>query len=124
MDDRELDAWLAEHLFGLEVEWDYWFPGSDGGKRSAAPSNRDKIPFEVGEFDCLPSYSSTGDGMLLVLEAMRERRQTLLIDATYDEKQWWVKWGEDKWHQENAVIDDSLPRAVALAAKAAIEASA
>lgn len=76
----ELDAWLAEHLFGYqEVHQEVAWTGGLGSPRkpkSEWPWYRAGDCYEtstqrrkVG----LESFSTTGDGMLLVMEAMRER---------------------------------------------------
>ena len=122
--DRELDTWLAEHLFG----WAYY--------PCVLPNAREafwRSPDGEHHTDCVPdsygliplSYTATGDGMLLVLEAMRKREWLFSVE----------EYGDDGPHQcveFSREIDDkgavmyapsgALPRAVALAAKAALEA--
>lgn len=73
MTERELDAWLGEHLFGLSVEWAAWFSGPNGACRASADDEGSKEPFEVGEFDALPFYSDDWGAMHAVVAAMQER---------------------------------------------------
>jgi hypothetical protein len=99
VDTATLDALLAERLLGCKTR---------GGACPAA-GHRD--------------LSTTGDGMLLVLEAMRERGWSSEI---YDEgaRQWgFIHLGEDKagWSPDSC---EAWPLAVALAAEAALEADA
>jgi hypothetical protein len=62
--------------------------------------------------------------MLMVLEEMKARGNPLHVEVTYDIKEWWV--GTSDYDHERStgsvVTNDSLSIAVALAAKAAIEA--
>lgn len=109
--DRELDVWLAEHLFGFTA---------DELTRGSGPFG---LPWP-------PSYSSTGDGMLLVLEAMRGRGFTIdfevgggVVDTaqTYTEVN--VYSGRaDYLTQVATVTGTSVPRVLAEAARAALEA--
>lgn len=121
MTDRELDAWLAEHLFGEQVRWmnierDHFDTVLDGSTFHCS-----------GMGDC--RYSSTGEGMLMVLEAMRERgyyyvlrcmdslvRGNTRIGCTFEGD----GLSGTGWIREA----DTAPRAVAEAAKAALEAEA
>ena len=73
VDTAVLDAWLAERLLG-------WTYSAEGGE----------FPHwhPAGTYDCTvdpPALSTTGDGMLLVLEAMRARW------ATFNRKHWRVQ---------------------------------
>ena len=111
IDDVALDAWLAEHLFGLTDE-----------VKAANPSWRNHIP----------DYSTTGDGMLLVLEAMRERGHdgsaAVNIDS-YRQAVFYPKGSVVRsllfgFRSRDWTSADTLPLAVALAARAAIEAEA
>jgi hypothetical protein len=103
--DRELDAALEKRLFGWQGR---------------------KVPGEGGW--TFPHYSTTGDGMLKVLEAMRERSRSIRLHWN-DVSKLWVAWFSDRpWapgaagdlYQDES-SDASLPRAVALAALAALE---
>lgn len=125
--DRALDAWLAEHLFIVE-----------GGSRQPDGS---WTTFRRGSrVDEVPSPTSTGDGMLLVLEAMRERGwygSASFIAPIYG-GECMAQFSRHNPHEGYAedgrpcviandivsVTAPSLPRAVALAAKTALEASA
>ena len=133
--DWELDAWLAERLFGLTVRGPC--PGGNvrwcampevakdrGIPRSARPGSYDD---GVRVFDMtVPPYSATSDGMIKVLEAMRERGWPIEI-------RWRPYGGVLVMMGDGLAIGDglapgaaewaeTLPRAVALAAKAALEA--
>ena len=138
MNVRELDAWLAEHLFGWEF-WEetrpnythvYWQtdgrkPWERTQKAYQQPEKFHRIAFSEYEpkrhiyEGVKPTFSSTGDGMLLVLEAMRARGFDL--DLLTDAGTWRCDFdnGTIDTHKEAA----TAPRAVALAAKAALEAS-
>lgn len=112
--DRELDAWLAEHLFGwathagMDGEWRWYKDGE---------SVRDEPD----------GYSSTGDGMLLVLEAMRGRGfQFELVNGdggylamfgTQED----FDWLDPDFYSRTSAI---APQAVAEAAQVAIQAEA
>lgn len=113
MSQRELDAWLAEHLFGWAsvaarppTPIDNWTrlsglaPGDISGAYAVARGyGGDDVPF----------YSSTGLGMLAVIEAMRGRteaeREAFNSYFTYRQIE----------------VIGIAPLAVALAAKAALE---
>ncbi len=96
---RELDAALAERLFGKKHDgWDCY----------------------------LDDYSTTGDGMLLVLDAMQERPRVSNIDIAWDrgnDGQWGVTfWDSQVTRSLGCAVSKTLPRAVALAALAALAA--
>lgn len=121
MPDRELDAWLAEHLFGLvgctfdecreaaEERKHYHYPGHGWGSWKRADR-----------------YSSTGDGMLQVLEGMRERGFEGKCGISL-EQHGYQRWGSffDGEHDgpRGEAEAATLPLAVALAAKATLEAA-
>lgn len=106
MSDLDLDKWLAEHLFGFEQNAaGFWFKRGDPGRM-------------------LPRVSSTGNGMLLVLDALKAKLDQEDIHIEHLNYTGWrisTCREEDGWHGWTG--DESLPRAVALAAKAALEAS-
>ena len=109
--DRELDAKLDVVLFG------HGLLGKD-------TMRHDRLEY--------PHYSTTGDGMLLVLEKMRERgfRFTLETRNPVRSDLAWKPWAQFHRYKDGVpmVIQsaeaDTLPRAVALAALAALEVSA
>lgn len=124
LSSRELDAYLAEHLFGRESCWMSERAQYVNGETSA---HRYLVYVDEGSWGPeVHLYSSTGEGMLKVIEAMRERG--------YDCLTW--RWQ----HQDCSALfahphdldrhflrgtrADTLPRAVAEAARAAIEAEA
>lgn len=117
MTDRELDAWLAEHLFGWE-----WVPQRvdilAGGFWRSPDGEHHQTPNQHDFWDC--AYSSTGDGMLMVLEAMRERGWSFQLSDGLTETSLWVALFESD-RADHQIYADSLPRAVAEAAKAALE---
>ncbi len=115
-DTAALDAWLAEHLLG-------WTSCNDQTHRYLEHWH---APGERLSVRCPPALSTTGDGMLMVLEAMRERRWFYFmwaegipphrIAAAFATV-------EEGW-RDREVEADTLPLAVALAARAALEAEA
>ena len=115
MPERELDAYLAEHLFG----WHRWETFRDQAR---------KMPVtewirEGGITSRLPAYSSTGDGMVIVLEAMRGRGFEFSLRLSEDSSQWMAIIIFGPPIGSAICRSDTLPRAVALAAKAALEAA-
>ncbi len=107
-DTAALDAYLAEHLFGITL-----------------------LPEPVTRH-AVPEYSTTGDGMLMVLEAMRERGHDGQLGVTID------SYRQALFSPRGSVLRsllfgfrsrdwttaDTLPLAVAQAARAALEAEA
>lgn len=117
--DRELNEWLAEHLFGGT-------PTSDTDAGWDLPA--------LGHF-CLcgdDGYnhfnpSGTGDGMLLVLEAMRERGWIGVLKVSIDTLSYAhfsrnARHGETHHVMTEDFATESAPRSVAEAARAALEA--
>lgn len=100
MTDRSLDAWLAEHLFDIPEAV------VRGLALGASP------------------YSSTGDGMLHVLEAMRKREWRALMGTWSTGPGYRCQFYTITNEEGVSALADSLPLAVALSAKAALEASA
>ena len=106
--DRELDAWLAEHLLGQR--WGERWTFRDGG----GP----------------PDLSGSGDGMLLVLGAVEERgwewalsregRKYYMRITDPSQGTFNADGMEDRWLADERA--GSAPMAVALAARAALEA--
>lgn len=119
--DGALDVWLAEHLFGgiTHNEVHPWPPPGVPSMYAFDVSGPHFDTVAGGIMDSQP-YSSTGDGMLLVLEAMRAR--DWYIDMAWVEAAWHVTVIAPAGYFEQE-SDTSLPRAVAEAAKAALEAS-
>lgn len=121
VDTAALDAWIAEHLFGMHHGRDasgspYWDYREHLGSVDIGVLLAD---VHVAP----PAYSTTGDGMLLVLEAMKEHSASLNLyppsnyakraTACYSDGSGWIPFHAD-----------TLPTAVALAAKAVLEAEA
>ena len=116
MPERELDAYLAEHLFGLV--------GCTFDECREAAEERDHYHYPGhgwGSWKRADRYSSTGDGMLLVLEAMRERWSWTAELSEDTDGKWRVMF--DNNSDDHECVADTLPLAVALAAKAALEAA-
>lgn len=125
--NRELDAWLAEHLFGLVRCTNAGHDGYDSPRDQcwADPDSPDK----GGQ---LRDYSGSWEGAGLVIEAMRERHglsvtsiaglegaaRSLIITVDAESGRWYCEFPEPWEHAEA----DTLPMAVALAARAAIQA--
>jgi hypothetical protein len=107
--------WLAEHLFG-------WKHGS--GPLSQwwiTPPGAHVSP--IGWTCYLKSWSETGDGMLLVMEAMRERGYLVELVShaqTLPAYIWGVEFADVERSYETA-YSASAPMAVAKAAKRALE---
>ncbi len=114
VDTAALDSWLAEHLFG----WTHLhFTGPAELQRIGLSPTDD-------EYEPLPAYSTTGDGMLMVLEAMQERGWFVTL-TDYALPRWWeVEFLPDPLKPGEVVLGKApvLPTAVSLAAKAALEA--
>jgi hypothetical protein len=108
--NRELDVWLAERLFGIKA-WEsagsllYWT------KDGAGPCTN------------LPHFSSTYDGMGLVIEKMRERGfdLTIHIAANPGTSSFGVVCTDPSGNDVSTEFGDSCYLAVGLAARAALE---
>lgn len=135
MTDRELDAWLAEHLFGLGplVWFDDVGPDPDdgrdirgwGGEHAACYADDEPYndPDKTWQWTVVGPNSSTGDGMLLVLQAMRERGFHWELQTS--KARFSMPGVRHDWSAHFSADNvRALPRAVAEAAKAALEASA
>lgn len=114
---RELDAWLAEHLFGHQVTT---------VDREGYPDGLCEYVLYTMEHPLI-HYSTTGDGMLMVIEAMRAKGLHVCIKsnpftggyiAQFDR---WMAEGM-RWHFIRFADGDDIPTAVAGAAKAALSA--
>lgn len=119
MPNRELDVWLAERLDLRACSARH-----DGATCSAAFAAHPAkvLPVSLAhDFEPLP-LSSTGDGMLLVLEAMRERGYTVDLNTGGQAFRWAhvMRATPRAFEQWDHISADSLPMAVALAAKAAL----
>lgn len=121
---RELDAWLAEHLFGY-----FWILNVTGTCRvlteaSSEPNATGNEALCEDAYRYVPHYSTTGDGMLAVESRLIERGYTVAsATGIHDGKYRCVLTIENAAGREVASVDDSMPRpmALALAAKAALE---
>jgi hypothetical protein len=137
-DDRRLDAELGKVLFDLKVWSDYdecsqWTPGARWSYGSecyeiecwfAVPKNL--TPEEVDDLDLgdpkyqLEHYSSTWDGLGLVVEAMRGKGYAFRL-TTKSEQFMWAYFGPLRGIGKEGFAGDSYaPRAVALAAYQAL----
>lgn len=109
MTDRELDLLVAQHVFGwTEVRAvSYGFTSNDG----LPPGKKRK-----GDRQAVPHYSTTGDGMLAVIErAAKLGKKVTLHTGLYGRCRFDADCGEDDEGLTHEASDDSAPRAVALA---------
>lgn len=94
---RELDAWIAEHVFGDKP---------DAGKT---------VPFSSEQY-CHPRYSSNNADAMLVLEMCMEKfgavRMHKIKDGEYLVESLW------QTHKGRFVIEDTMPLAICQFAKA------
>lgn len=119
--DTELDAWLAEYLFN--------FPGT-----AMHQSNPSKYRWgeNLGtEIEPPAKYSSTGDGMLQVLEALRKRGFEIdldwrmpdpssLYEMQHKDEGWSASVTRGRMGYGGSHFYVSLPRAVADCARNAL----
>lgn len=116
MNDLELDALVAEHVFG-------WTICRDGDGQLAGIDAPRGFPPDV-ESKCIgrlvPSYSTDGNHMLAVIEKMRERdwlaSVTLRICGERVEDERMQFEAEFRQWRDWWAYDPSAPRAVAIAA--------
>lgn len=122
--DREIDALVAERVMGCQRLNPLWkdHVGCCGcfGRPHDDADGDGKIPH-------FHPYSSSGDGLLAVIERMRELGWEYLIEGpTADGShfveftRWEDRGGEIDHRLEGNYEDPSLPRAVALAALRAV----
>ncbi len=122
MDDRELDAWLAEHLFGWSLVGvkGHWTQGVETRDWSGRPPGQSRgVPH-------VPALSSTGEGMLKVMEAIRQRGwewdiADIHINPEFGGFLWRAFCMRDDVTPYPQATHALLPRAVAEAAKEAIK---
>lgn len=132
MTDRELDAKVAERVMGWSaVEYDAGDSrtmgvchGTPPGPKSDHLADLSLHGTGTGSYH-IPRYSSTGDGMLLVVEAMRGRGYRVEVDVLPPEAntvEYAVRVKVTKFSSLMAVVDHAptAPRAVALAALRAL----
>lgn len=132
-DTAVLDAWLAEHLLG----WTWWVhkqnvQSEHAGQRFIGPNDGSLKWFcwpaqggeSIHDAGNAPKLSTTGDGMLMVLEAMQGRGWQALSHLFPDDSLRHATFiPEDvSATTEDWVSADTLPLAVAQAARAALEA--
>ena len=69
-------------------------------------------------------WLTTGDGMVAILEALREKGVYLKIDTTFDGHQWYVGQSLVSWDEKygSPAVADTLPEAVLAAAASALRA--
>jgi hypothetical protein len=98
--------------FETGQQWVNKTPEEFGLVRCAKPS-------DLGAWSWVPAYSTTGDGLLLVIEKMRERGFDFHADC--NTLGWDVQFFNDDVGTPHSVDGDvSLPRAVCLAALRAL----
>ena len=136
MTDRELDAKVAEVVMGWSaVEYDAGDArtmgvchGTPPGPKSDHIADLSLHGTGTGSYH-IPRYSTTGDGMLAVVEAMRGRGWSMQANTSPAQTPvvWFSKVDHTKaltdaaHYQGQAVADaDTLPRAVSLAALRAV----
>lgn len=118
MSDRELDALVAEKVMG----WHLPYPTDKVGEKLCNPP--------LGGWEAVPHYSTSGDGMLAVIEAMRGKGfdthvhfWVLSTDEDEPDKTYYAivdhEWqGDDGPKGDHAAA--SAPRAVAVASLLAL----
>lgn len=122
MVNRELDAYLGGHLFGLRVRevatTVYLGYGNIGEEKVLVVENGPV-------YEDLPDYSTTGNGMLMVIDAMKAKGWKIALHERRDGE---YEFGFSKYDVYNykGLIERTrqaphLPTAVAEAAKAALE---
>lgn len=74
------------------------------------------------EVKVYPALSTTGDGMLILVEAMAKQQWRLNLHTNWRERVTWAKFLRSGWSAENFGYDQatSIPGAVAKAAAAAL----
>lgn len=107
--DRELDALVAERVFGCRV--------IRYSTLSVGCGCSDEIHARGG--DELKPFSGNMNDAMLVVERMRNRGFGVCIDDMMGKPPWRVSF--DNGSQSGNMRDESLPRAIVLAALAAIE---
>ena len=110
-DTAALDAWIAEHLLGWGRVSAIFAKDKDPGWRDPHDANRPRT---------CRGLSTTGDGMLMVLEAMRERMPG--VRAAFQRELRPLIINNDGFHWERDWSIWITPLAVAQAARAALEA--
>ena len=126
MDNRELDAWLAEHLWGsVPCEaWSGFFQGAAGTQYVRVEEACPHGPNGCYHPNALAKLSTTGDGMLGVIAAMKEGGWHVSISSRLRAPWYSVTFHEfldpDDGKSGRAESSD-LRNAVALAAKATLE---
>ena len=111
-----LDSEIAEKLFG-------WREAGDGTLRPSwfvTLEERGENPILS---PTLSAYSTTGDGMLIVLHTMKEHGWLFVIVTMTDGRFEVQFWREGQSEHHFFGNNDSLPTAVAIAALAALEAA-
>lgn len=120
---REVDAVLAERLFGwtaIHVRFTAGYPVN--GERATALMGR--RPGPLPRLGLIPAFSSSYEGMGVVLEAMENLGWTFYIDNEGWRSCQFLREvdGFAFWSEGDDGDDIPLPRAVATAALAALEA--
>lgn len=115
MTDRELDALLAAHLFGWKRV------ATTRGQTFLVPADYPDGPYDEDaiKYSLTPErYSTSGNGMLLVVGAMRAKGWQVSVDSfgsTKPVEDWRCKFGNGPLPPGTAFAD-TAPRAVAIAA--------
>ena len=126
---RDLDAKLAEKLFGHPVEMRHLYICNDNEPKQLAyfgDAPRGVVsPDSPGWFE-VPAFSTTYEGMGLVIEEMRKRGWDVALhlpSVDYENKPYVILTGPEKRHDGLSGLyeADTAPLAVAKAAEAALE---
>lgn len=115
---RELNERLAERLFPPKERPGWWWFRNTSDDLPDLPAPPGQEPLWAG-----PNLSGSWEGAGLVLEAMKERATPLNLQTTADLKEWWVGSCDHDYETGRgfAIIHDSAPMAVALAAEQALK---
>jgi hypothetical protein len=122
VDDLELRAALAREVMGRKVHWlaeasGFWFEVADADRQKYGA-----VPVFFERDGKVPAYESTYEGMGLVIERMRELGFRYVIHNANLEGRAFAAFGDASMSgiERGRADDQHLPRAVALAARAAV----
>ena len=128
MDDRELDAKVAEKVMGHTItmsdkawsveDWlcsDYTTERNTLAIVTDAPNDRSIPPSLV-----IPHYSTELDEAFQVVEAMAARGLRLSLDR-WGGDPWWAEFADEGWEHGGQATSGTAPRAICLAALEALK---
>lgn len=126
MEPREIDAALAQRLFGLPArEWNDDTPCPECGGEMRYCGHRSRcMNCDEWRYQAYREYSDTWEGAGAVVEAMRERGFEFWAQMTTDESVEWMAafYPPKKSDAEWIRFGDTAPLAIARAALAALDA--